>query len=174
MLQASGASTTQSGPAALEQGSLAAAAETSSPTSGTDSAGPSLRSAVSGGSSGSVRHVPVLEEAASLPDVMAALGQTATADAARGNVRRSFSGQNGVKAVDGPWAQQRGAPLRSASSHGFSWPELDSASATHGLLNSLSLEGRQHSGQAFSEGSLADSVGSLTLVAADDGTQGSL
>ena len=169
MLQASGASTTQSGPAALEQGSLAAAAaETSSPTSGTDSAGPSLRSATSGGS---VRHVPVLEEADTLPGVTAVLGQMAAADA---NVRRSFSGQNGVKAMDGSWGQQRGGPLRSASSRGFSWPELDSASATHGLLNSLSLEGRQHSGQAFSEGSLADSVGSLTLAAADDGTQGSL
>ena len=170
MLQAvSGAATTQSGPAALEQGSLAAAAETSSPTSGTDSAGPSLRSAASGGS---VRHVPVLEEPCSAPEV-------ATADAAGANARRSFGGQNafsaqpGIKAMEGAWGQQRGS-LRSVSSRRFSWPELDSASTTHGLLNSLSLEGRQHSGQAFSEGSLADSVGSLTLAAGDDGTQVSL
>lgn len=47
------------------------------------------------------------------------------------------------------------------------WPsgELDSAAGA-GLLCSRNLEGRQHSGRAFSSSSLADSAGSLTLAAA--------
>ena len=55
---------------------------------------------------------------------------------------------------------------------GTSWPELDSAAATEGLLKSLSTESRQHSGMLFSQGSLkqglvdslADSVDSIKLT----------
>ena len=45
-------------------------------------------------------------------------------------------------------------------------PELDSAAGA-GLLSRLTAEGRQHSGRAFSNSSLADSVGSLTHSVAD-------
>ena len=95
------------------------------------------------------------------------------------HVRRTFSDLTGQRypthGVPPTSQEQAGQPIPVRVKNGKaepSWPEIDSAAATEGLLKSLSSESRQHSGMIFSEGSLkqglidslADSVNSVKLT----------
>lgn len=167
-------------------------------SSGTESV---VLSVLSGSSSGSrtVKHIPCIEDSPqglrlvsrpkencypsgpnpfklqAVPDKFPTAGRGLATD----QVRRTFSDltaqrypTHGIPPTSQENAGQpipvRGKGERPAGS----WPEIDSAAATEGLLKSVSTEHRQHSGMVFSQGSLnqelidslADSVDSVKLT----------